>query len=240
MFGSRAAVEDPNAVSIDDYVQDVLHWSAVITQRLQTPGVWLVGHSEGALVALAAAANNAGNPLLRGLILIAAPGHPLGAVLKRQINSNPANSGIAQSASDIIDQLEAGKRVPLADVPATLQGLFHPGVQGFLIGLLAVDPAQLIMAINIPVLILQGGRDLQVGLADAQRLKHHQPQATLKIFEHANHLMKEVVQEDRAHNIATYSNSALPLTPGLLDTIADFIATNQDDENPGEMGKAGW
>ncbi len=228
LFGSRAAIENPNAVSMDDYVQDVLHWSAAMTQRLHTPGVWLVGHSEGALIALATAANNTGNPLLRGLILIAAPGHPLGSVLKNQIISNPANTGIARSAADIIDQLEDGQHIPLADIPAMLQGLFHPDVQGFLIDLFAVDPAQLIKAIDIPILILQGGRDLQVGLADAKRLKHHQPQAVLRVFEHANHLMKEVAQEDRALNIATYSNPALPLIPGLLDSIVEFIAAHQD------------
>lgn len=226
MYGSRAAIANPNAVSIKDYVEDVLNWSGAMAQRLPASGVWLAGHSEGALIALVAAARNAGNPLLHGLILMAAPGHPLGSVLKKQILSNPANADIAESAIAIIDLLEAGQRIPLADIPAVLQGLFHPEVQGFLISLMALDPAKLIEGISVPVLILQGKRDLQVSMEDALRLKQHQPNAVLEVFELANHLMKEVPGEDRAHNLATYSDPALPLVDGLVDSIARFIAAH--------------
>ena len=55
MFGSAGAVPDANAVTIDDYVEDIQAWVKVIREATETDCVWLLGHSEGGLVALAAA-----------------------------------------------------------------------------------------------------------------------------------------------------------------------------------------
>jgi uncharacterized protein len=55
MFASAAAVADPNAVTIDDYAADVETWIAAIRKQTGAPSVWALGHSEGGLVALAAA-----------------------------------------------------------------------------------------------------------------------------------------------------------------------------------------
>jgi len=224
MFASSRAIVDPNAVTLDDYVQDTLNWVSTIQQQMGSKCIWLIGHSEGGLVALATVRAALDHPLICGLILIAAPGHPLGKILKRQIESNPANAAILTSAIEAINALEASQNIPLEALPPFLQTLFHPKLQGFLISLFAIDPAELIEEIEIPVLIVQGKRDLQVELADAERLKLHRPSANLAVFPDANHLMKQVMAEDRESNIATYSNPDLPLVPHLVDTIAQFIS----------------
>ena len=51
MFASSMAVADGNAVTIDDYVTDVGSWIAVIRKQTGAPCVWVLGHSEGGLVA---------------------------------------------------------------------------------------------------------------------------------------------------------------------------------------------
>ncbi|HEY4545312.1 MAG TPA: hypothetical protein VIG90_02640 [Pedomonas sp.] len=56
MFASAAASPDPNAVTMDDYAPDTQTWIAAVRQRTGARCVWLLGHSEGGLVALAAAA----------------------------------------------------------------------------------------------------------------------------------------------------------------------------------------
>ena len=53
MYGSRAAISDPNKVTIADYADDVEKWVARAGRI--APCVWLAGHSEGGLVALVAA-----------------------------------------------------------------------------------------------------------------------------------------------------------------------------------------
>lgn len=222
MFGSRQAIANPNAVKLDDYVQDTRNWVSAIHQRTSSQRIWLIGHSEGGLIALATLAAHI--PFICGLVLIATPGRPLGDVLKRQIASNAANAPILDSAIEAIDMLEAGRHIRLHELPPSLQTLFHPDLQDFLISLFVVDPAKLIEKIQVPVLIVQGKRDLQVEMADAERLRQHHPSASLAVFPDANHLMKPVAIDDRAANLATYSDPDLPLVSDLVKTISQFIS----------------
>lgn len=80
MFGSRAAVPDPNAVTVPDYVSDVASWVSAIRTGTGVSCVWLIGHSEGGLVALASADNVEG---VCGLVLLATGGRPFGEVIRQ-------------------------------------------------------------------------------------------------------------------------------------------------------------
>ena len=223
MFASAGAVADANDVTIDAYASDVQAWVKTIRQTTGAGCVWVLGHSEGGLVALAAAQKPAD---ICGLILVAAAGRPLGTVLREQMASNPANAPLLDQADAAISALEAGRRVDVADLHPALQQLFRPAVQGFLINELALDPAKLIAAYGGPVLIVQGDRDIQVSVADAKRLKAADPKAQLTILSNINHVLKSVNSEDRAANIATYADPSLPLGPGVADTIVNFIAAS--------------
>jgi len=223
MFASAAAIPDPNAVTIDDYVADVRAWAGVIRQRSGAPCVWLIGHSEGGLVAMAAAKDAPG---ICGQVLIAAAGRPLGAVLRDQFKANPANAPILGQAMASIDSLEQGRRVNTAELHPALQGMFGPQIQGFLMSAFSYDPGKLLNGYRKPVLVLQGQRDLQVSEADAQRLKQAAPQASLVLLPDVNHVLKSVASADMRANVATYADPALPLAPGVGSAIADFIVRN--------------
>ena len=67
-------------------------------------------------------------------------------------------------------------------LPLPLAGLFRPQIQGFLISSFRLDPAQLVAGLTLPVLIMQGERDLQVKVEDARRLAAAQPRARLACF----------------------------------------------------------
>lgn len=220
MFASAKAVADANAVTVGDYVADTAAWVQVIRQQTGAPCVWLIGHSEGGLVALAAAQEVEG---LCGLVLVAAPGRPLGDVIKAQLRANPANASLLEAADAAIDSLVAGRKVDAATLPLPLRGLFNPAVQGFLIDVFARDPAKLAADTKLPLLIVQGGKDLQVPLADAERLQAANPAASLSVLPNANHVLKDVSGESPAENQAAYLNPDLPLSPGLAEAIAAFI-----------------
>jgi len=221
LFGSRAAIPDPNAVTINDSAADVHTWISFIRERTGAACVWVLGHSEGGLVALVAAQN----PLdLCGLILVAAAGRPLGEVLREQLRSNPANAPILDQALSAVSQLEAGRRVDASSMHPALLPLFRPEVQDFLINELSFDPAQLIANCRKPVLIVQGDRDIQVGIPDAERLQRALPGAKLSILSNTNHVLKTVSSGDRAANIATYTAPDLPLALDTIDAIANFIS----------------
>lgn len=220
MFGSKAAIADANAVTIGDYAADAHAWVDMLRAKTGRSCVWLLGHSEGALVALKAAQDPKG---ICGVILVSGAGRPYGEVIRAQLRANPANAPLLAPGEAAIDQLETGKRVDGATLPAPLQPLFRDNVQGFLIEAFSYDPAKLAGAIKLPVLILQGDKDLQVAVTDAELLKRGQPAATLKILPGVNHVLKPVPGDDRATNIATYGNAGLAISPTVPDTIAAFV-----------------
>lgn len=224
MFGSRGAAVDANAVTIADYAADVHAWAAALRKRIGVRCVTLLGHSEGGLVALAAAADPRD---ICGLVLVAAPGRPLGAVLREQLRANPANAPLLDNAFAAIDRLEKGERVPAESVHPALRPLFAPQVQGFLISAMAFDPARLVAAYDGPVLIVQGQRDRQVTPADSQRLKAANGKARLALLPGVNHVLKMVATDDQAANFATYGDESLPLAPNVVPVIADFLTARR-------------
>jgi hypothetical protein len=221
MFASAGAVPNGNDVTVPDYATDVHQWARSIRARTGARCVWVLGHSEGALVALAAAQDPAD---LCGLILMSGAGRPLGEVIRDQLRANPANAPILPQAMPALDSLEAGKRVDTANMHPALLPLFAPQVQGFLMSLLSYNPAALIAKVHLPVLIVQGERDLQVSVADARRLAAADPAAKLVLLPDVNHVLKAVASDERNANFATYADPSLPLAPGVVAAVAGFVA----------------
>ena len=205
MFGSKDAVADANAVTIDDYATDAHNWVAAIRKRTHASCAWVLGHSEGALIALVAAQEPAG---ICGIILVSGAGRRLSDVIRAQLRANPANAPLLDSAMGALDGLERGQHVDVAGMHPAIQKLFAPQVQGFLIDMFRRDPAKLAASLKVPLLIVQGERDLQVSVADAQALAAAQPKAKLVLIDKMNHVLKDVDSDDRAANVATYANPA--------------------------------
>lgn len=160
---------------------------------------------------------------LCGVVLIAAAGRPLGDVIKSQLRANPANAPFLQAANAAIDELAVGRRVDMSALPKQLMPLLKPEVQGFLISIFSLDPADLAAKARLPMLIVQGGKDIQVSVADAERLKAAKPGATLTILPNANHVLKDVAGDSPADNLAAYQAPDLPLSQGLVSGIAAFV-----------------
>ena len=198
------------------YVDDARAWAVEAAAKTGRPCAWLIGHSEGALVALAAVADN--NDKVCGLVLLSGAGRPAGAMLRDQLATLP--EPLKTQAYDALSELEAGRTV--ADTPPALAALLRPSVQPYLISWLALDPAKLAAAYDGPIFIGQGATDLQVTVADAEAIKAAQPHATLVVWDGVNHVLK-TAPADRAANIATSMDPALPLAPGVVEAVAGFI-----------------
>jgi alpha-beta hydrolase superfamily lysophospholipase len=220
MFGSKAAIADGNAVTIDAYADDVRNWAKAIQTKTKRKCVWVLGHSEGGLVALKAAQlpNN-----ICGVIAVSAPGRPLQVVLREQLAANPANASLLPDANRALDELSAGRNIDVSAMHPALKGLFAPGLQGFLINVFAQDPAKLAANVTVPMLILQGDKDLQVRMQDAVGLAFAQPKAKLIMVAGMTHALKHVDGDDAAANYATYADPAKPVEPVLVDTIVQFV-----------------
>lgn len=214
--GSAAAATSEADLRFNTYVDDARAWAAETAAKTGQPCAWLIGHSEGALVALAAVADH--NDKICGLVLLSGAGRPAATVLREQLAALP--EPLKTQAYTALSELEAGRTV--ADPPAELAAVFRPSVQPYMISWLALDPAQLAAAYDGPIFIGQGATDIQVSVADAEAIKAAQPRAALTIWDGVNHVLK-LAPAERTANIATYMDPALPLAPGVVKTVADFI-----------------
>jgi pimeloyl-ACP methyl ester carboxylesterase len=224
MFASRAAVADGNRVTITEYATDVRNWVDAARKRTGRSCVWLLGHSEGGLVVLAAAQQPEG---ICGVVLVSAAGRPLAAIMREQFRANPANAPLLEPLLAMVDTLEAGKHADTAALPPPLPALFPDAVQDFMIDMFRYDPPKLAGALKLPLLATQGDRDVQIGPGDARALAGARPGATLVVVPGMTHVLRIAASEGRAASIATYGDAALPVAPALADAIAGFVTAKR-------------
>jgi uncharacterized protein len=209
----KAAVKEED-LRFETYVNDALSWAAFLQRQPRVSKVFILGHSEGALIGSIAAQK----PGFAGFASIAGAGERAGDVLRRQLAGLPP--ALLARSRTIIDELETGRTV--GDVPKELGALFRPSVQPYLISWFKYDPAAEIAKVSVPVLIVQGTTDIQVTVDDANRLAAAKPDATLLIVQGMNHVLK-AAPADRAANVATYSDASLPLKAELMPALVSFV-----------------
>lgn len=200
----------------DAYAEDARAWAARAAEEAGLPCAWLIGHSEGSLVALAAVRTP--DDRICGVVSLSGAGRPAGVVLREQLANLP--EPVHAQAFAALAELEAGRTV--ADTPPALASLFRPSVQPYLISWLTLDPAALAAAYRGPLLIVQGTTDLQVTVADAQALAAARPDARLVLLDGVNHVLK-IAPMERGANVATYRDPSLPLAPGVVEAVSGFI-----------------
>lgn len=220
MFGSTAALADPEDVTIADYAGDAREWAATLARETGLECVWLAGHSEGGLVALAATSGALPPAEICGVILLAAPGRRIGTLMREQLRANPANAPLLSEFESVIDVLEAGGRVDPETLSPAIRPLFRTGLQRYMVDLFSYDPATLAAGMRLPMLIVQGDRDIQVRLTDAAALAKARPDARLVEVAGMTHMLKA---DQPGAPFATYSDPSLPLMSEVPDAIADFL-----------------
>ncbi|MEK5078535.1 alpha/beta fold hydrolase [Solibacillus sp. FSL W7-1436] len=212
---NTALIKKEEDLTFDVYVEDVKSIVDYAEKDDRFNEIHLLGHSEGALIMTIAAQQND----VASLISVAGIGRPADEVLMEQLSASLTPNLLAESEK-ILQQLKAGKEVET--VPAQLQSLFRPSVQPYMISWLKYDPQHEIGNVDVPVIILQGRKDIQVTETDAENLYAANDQAIIHYFSKMNHVLKEI-EGDREQNIASYSNPDLPLANGLIDEIVEFI-----------------
>jgi uncharacterized protein len=175
----------------------------------------IIGHSEGSLVGMIAANGSAD-----AFISLSGPGRPADFIIEEQI---------AKQAPTMVDEvhknfeiLRTGKT--FENKNAMLGSLFRESVQPYLISWMKYNPQDEIKKLKIPTLIVNGTKDLQVGVTDAELLKKAKPNAKLEIIANMNHVLKEI-KGDNSENMASYSNPNLPVINELIIKINAFIGS---------------
>jgi len=212
--GSAAAMPaGEQSLRFTTYVDDAVAWARFLKSQPGVRCIVIAGHSEGSLIGMMAAQQV---PVC-GYVSLAGAGRPADVTLHEQLSAQLPPATMAK-VDQVLAELKAGREVP--GVPAT-DPLFRPAIQPYLISWLAIDPAVELRKVKAPVLILQGERDFQVSVAEAQALAAARPDARLVLLPQANHVLK-VAPADRAGNAATYADPSLPLDPAVTSEIAAF------------------
>lgn len=213
--GSAPAMIPETDLRFDTFVQDARLMAAWLRQETGQTCVWLIGHSEGALVAQSAAVDNAD---ICGLVLVSGAGRPAAVLLREQIRAGTPEPFLSQAIA-VLDEMDAGRT---ADCPPLLMALCRPSVQPYVISWMDRDPAALAAAETRPTLVVQGSTDIQTTLEDAQALAGARDGIELVVLEGVNHVLK-AAPINRAANLATYADPDLPLAGGVVAAIAGFI-----------------
>ncbi|UBM26597.1 alpha/beta hydrolase [Pseudomonas sp. p1(2021b)] len=212
---SQPATPDERDLSVERYVADVVAWGRMLKADPRFGPLILLGHSEGALIA-SLAAEQAG---ASAVITVAGSGRPVADVLREQLAQRLPPAQLARGNA-VIDRLQAGQTT--LDVPAPLREVFRPSVQPYLISLLRQDPAAAFARLPMPALILQGRNDVQVEVADAERLKAAKPDAQLVVIEGMNHMLR-ISPRNMSQQRDSYRNPELPLARELGERIVAFV-----------------
>ncbi len=178
----------------------------------------LLGHSEGGLLALAAA--RALGRKLHALVLTATPGRRLDVILRAQVGRDaPA---LLPALDHVIAQVQKTGHVP-EDLSPELALLFPPYAGPFLQSLMAFEPALVLSHLANPCLLLQGGADRQVvPMEDVQPLID-------ALAARASAPGEALVVPQVSHNLKLLSGPtdpgfAGPLAPPVADALVKWLA----------------
>ena len=180
--------------------------------------VFVLGHSLGGMMAPRIAAMSGH---VAGLVLLAAPARPLLDIVIEQnrrlaVLDDGKTSDAERDAINALVQQVRSVRDAATDAAAKGPMGLSAGYWRSADGVDAVAEAQ---RVNLPMLVLQGARDIQVVDADWQRWKgafHDDPAVAFKLFDKLNHLG---IAGDGDGSLAEYQQ------PGHVDaTLIDDVA----------------
>lgn len=200
--------------TFEDFITDVKDIITYFKAKKQYSKIVLAGHSEGSLVGMIAAKDNAD-----AYISLAGMGRPFDEILVEQIGKQAPF--LKEETQKNFDMLKKGKSFELK-TPA-LSAIFRKSVQPYLISILKYNPVTEIQKLHIPILIINGTKDIQVPDSDAKLLHEANPKSEIAIIENMNHIFKEI-KGDTAENQESYNKPDLPIMPELSKKINSFLS----------------
>ncbi|QKK01906.1 MAG: alpha/beta hydrolase [Pseudomonadota bacterium] len=245
--GFGASGGDHWAATTADFATDAAAAVEWLAQRpdIRTDAIGLIGHSEGGLVAPITARDN---PNVAWVVLLAAPGIDMLELVASQTEAMaltqgvstgelqrvmPVNRRIWRIVAETADAEQARARLEAALTPEVLETLgasperkpviVQSSLRPWLRYLLRFDPAPYLRALEVPVLALNGGLDVQVpaaqNLAAIRAALADHPDATVIELPGLNHLF----QTATTGALGEYRDIEETFAPAALEVISDWI-----------------
>jgi len=198
-------------IMFDDFVNDAK--SVINFFKKKYKNIVLVGHSQGSLVGLLSI-----NSDVSGFISLAGVGQPIDKVLEYQISKSAPS--LLKETKETLKIMKNGNTTE--NYPISLSSIFNIDIQPFMINWMKYNPSDIISKISIPSLIINGDKDLQVNIEEAELLYRSAKNSELLIVKNMNHVLVEIEGDD-LDNAKSYNNPKLGLSKIALNKIIDFI-----------------
>jgi len=232
--------------SMDELVSDA---HAALSALKNAPGInpdriFVLGHSEGGIIGPMLAAQD---PSIAGLLLLAAPAHPLDWIIRGQLervtraagfNDAQVQAALAQEDQYLafvrqshgnwsdytFDELKQAMpwltQEKLAQLAATSLSWLREHF--------AHNPLDTIRQVSCPVLILQGEKDFQVPSSEASLLANALRDAgntgvTLDVLPNLNHLMRAHPEEPNL----TYRHLDSPVDSRVVQAVTQWVVSHR-------------
>jgi len=172
----------------------------------------VIGHSEGGLVAILTARR----VRVDRLVLLATSARKQGDLLKAQLDKQLPPQQYEPIAK-AIDAIMAGQVVDPPPAGLAIAPAMQPGIASAF----TEDPIDPLRKIDVPTLIIAGGRDRQLARLDFLALTTADFAAKSLWLPDMNHVLVDV--SDEADDVASYNQAERPLDPTLIETVAGFV-----------------
>ncbi|WP_048331336.1 alpha/beta hydrolase [Bizionia psychrotolerans] len=174
--------------------------------------ITLIGHSQGSLVAMLASSEHVDK-----YVSLAGPADPIDVIMTKQYKIQ--NDSLGKKAEAHFKELrETGS---IEKVDPELAAIFVKPNQGFFKSWMIYNPSEELKKLNMPILILNGDKDLQVFESDAENLHKANPKSKLMIIPNMNHVLKRIDHDE--DNEKSYKSPDYPLSEILINTLETFI-----------------
>lgn len=200
-------------IMFDDFVTDAKSIIDYFKNSQNFNKIYVIGHSQGSLVGMLAAKDRAD-----GYISLAGAGQSIDQVIIEQINKTAPN--FTKDTERVFKTLREGKTT--TDYPIALSSIFNIEIQKFMINWMQYNPTEVIKSLKMPVLVVNGTKDLQVSENEAKLLQEANEKAILKIIQNMNHVLVTINGDD-LENSKSYAETQRPIAEGLIEAITDFI-----------------
>jgi pimeloyl-ACP methyl ester carboxylesterase len=204
---------DEASLTFDNFIDDAKAVILYFKNQKKYHSITIAGHSEGALIGMVAADGNAD-----AYISLAGAGRSIDEVIIEQIGKQAPF--LKEEVEKNLTTLKSGNTFELKN--QMLASLFRASVQPYMISWIKYHPQNEIKKMQIPTLLINGDKDIQVSVQDAQLLQQAKPDVQLHIIPNMNHLFK-VIKGDDTENKASYTNPELPISTELTSIITTFI-----------------
>jgi len=200
-----------DGIYFSDFVSDIKEVIHHFKNDKRFSKIILIGHSQGSLIAMLALDN------IDKYISLAGAGETIDKTLVRQITKQSHEFG--KLTEQYINELMTTGEIK--EVNPNLMSLFAKQNQPFIKSWITVNPIEEIKKVAIPTLIINGDKDFQVLINDAENLHKAKPDAELVIIKNMNHVLKHIEKDE--DNMKSYMSSDFKISEELITTIVEFV-----------------